>query len=191
MHVRYSGVRWRTLGSTGCATIVAIPMQGRWTPLVAERRAVGEDGSGMSTTVRGILSEKGAAVFAVAPDASVFEALERLAEHDVGALVVVEGEALVGVVSERDYARKVILAGRASRDTPVRDVMSAPVITADIDDTVNACMARMADRRIRHLPVLDQGRLAGMVSVGDLVKAIIAEQAFEIEQLQGYIAGTG
>ena len=145
----------------------------------------------MSTTVRGILSEKGSAVFAVAPDASVFEALERLAEHDVGALVVVEGEALVGVVSERDYARKVILAGRASRDTPVRDVMSAPVITVDIDDTVNACMARMADRRIRHLPVLDQGRLVGMVSVGDLVKAIIAEQAFEIEQLQGYISGTG
>lgn len=144
----------------------------------------------MSTTVRRILAEKGTHVHAVKPDDCVYTALERMAEHDVGALVVLDGERLVGVVSERDYARKVILLGRASRDTTVREVMSAPVLTVAIDDTVNTCMNRMTEKRIRHLPVVDDGRLVGIVSVGDLVKAIIAEQAFEIEQLQGYIAGT-
>lgn len=145
----------------------------------------------MSTTVRRILADKGTTVHAVGPDESVYKALERMAAHDVGALVVLEGGDLVGVVSERDYARKVILLGRASRDTLVRDVMSSPVLTVGVDDTVATCMARMTEKRIRHLPVVDEGRLVGVVSVGDLVKAIIAEQAFEIEQLQGYIAGTG
>ena len=144
----------------------------------------------MSTTVRRILAEKGTTVHAVAPGDSVYTALERMAEHNVGALMVLEGERLVGVVSERDYARKVILLGRASRDTTVRDVMSTPVETVGIDDTVTTCMNRMTAKRIRHLPVVQEGRLVGVVSVGDLVKAIIAEQAFEIEQLQGYIAGT-
>ena len=145
----------------------------------------------MSTTVRRILAEKGTAVHAVGPDESVYAALERMAEHDVGALMVLDGERLVGVVSERDYARKVILEGRASRDTLVRDVMGSPVLTVGVDDTVATCMARMTERRIRHLPVVDEDRLVGVVSIGDLVKAIIAAQAFEIEQLQGYISGTG
>lgn len=144
----------------------------------------------MSTMIRGILATKGTEVHAVAPDDDVFTALERMAAHDVGALVVRAGDAVVGIVSERDYARKVILLGRASRDTRVRDVMSAPVITASIDDTVAACLARMTERRVRHLPVLDGDRLVGLVSIGDLVKATIEEQAFVIEQMQEFIAGS-
>lgn len=145
----------------------------------------------MSTTVRRILADKPAAVHAVGPDDSVYTALERMAAHGVGALVVLEGERLIGVFSERDYARKVILVGRASRDTRVRDIMSSPVITIGIDDTVASCMQIMTERRVRHLPVVEGERLLGVVSVGDVVKAVIAEQAFEIEQLQGYISGTG
>jgi CBS domain-containing protein len=143
----------------------------------------------MSTLVRGILAHKGSHVHTVSPDEDVYAALERMAEHDVGALVVVAGEEVVGVMSERDYARKVILLGRASRDTRVRDVMSTAVPTASVDDTVTACMARVTDRRVRHLPVVEEGKLIGLVSIGDLVKAIIDEQAFEIEKLHGYIHG--
>ncbi len=144
----------------------------------------------MSTLVSGILAKKGPQVFTIGPDEDVYAALERMAEHDVGALVVLDGDALVGIVSERDYARKVILLGRASRDTRVRDVMSAPVQTASPDDSVAACMARMTVGRLRHLPVVDGGRLTGLVSIGDLVKALIEEQAFEIEQLRGFISGS-
>lgn len=145
----------------------------------------------MSTTlVRQLLDAKGWDVHTVAPDASVYEALERMARHEVGALVVTEGPLIAGILSERDYARKIILLGRASRDTPVRDVMTAKVVTVTPEDTVRACMELMTERRIRHLPVVADGRLAGLVSIGDLVKTIIADQAFEIEQLQGYISGT-
>ena len=118
------------------------------------------------------------------------EALERVAEHNVGALLLLDGGALVGINSKRDYARKMILLGRDSRYTAVRELMSAPVFTVDVDDTVATCMGHMTAERIRHLPVLGHGELVGVVSVGDMVKAIIAEQAFEIEQLQGYSAGT-
>jgi CBS domain-containing protein len=145
----------------------------------------------MSTMVREILAEKGSQVYAIEPSASVFEALERLHRHDVGALLVVDGGAMVGIFSERDYARKVVLQGRASRDTRVREVMSAPVITVDLGATVQRCMARMTRYRIRHLPVVDEaGSIAGMISIGDLLKATIAEQAFEIDELMGYIAGS-
>lgn len=144
----------------------------------------------MSTMVRGILAKKGSQVHAVGPDDAVLTALQRMAAHDVGALVVMDGETPIGVVSERDYARKVILLGRASRDTRVREVMSAPVISASLDDAVDTCLARMTDERVRHLPVLDDGRVVGVVSIGDLVKAVIEEQAFEIEQMQGFISGT-
>ncbi|CAN5664837.1 CBS domain-containing protein [soil metagenome] len=143
-----------------------------------------------SRTVQRVLAEKGSHVATIEPEASVFEALERMAEHDIGALVVTVDARLVGIVSERDYARKVILAGRASRDTSVRDVMSGEVVTVSTRDTVGSCMQLMTARRIRHLPVVEEGALLGIVSIGDLVKAIIADQAFEIEQLQGYIAGT-
>lgn len=145
----------------------------------------------MSTMVREILAEKGPQVYSIGPDANVFEALGRLSEHDVGALLVLDGGAPVGVFSERDYARKVILQGRASRDTRIVEVMSSPVITVGIDASVQRCMARMTRYRIRHLPVVDEsGELAGMVSIGDLLKATIAEQEFEIDGLQSYIAGT-
>jgi CBS domain-containing protein len=143
-----------------------------------------------SKTVHQLLSEKGSAVSTVAPDASVYEALERMAADDIGALVVVEGGRLAGMLSERDYARKVILLGRASRDTRVREVMTERVVTVSPSESVGHCMQVMTERRIRHLPVVDDGALVGLVSIGDLVKSIIAEQAFEIEQLQGYIAGT-
>lgn len=143
----------------------------------------------MSTLVRGILAQKGTRVYTIGPDEDVYVALELMAEHDIGALVVVEGDEVVGVMGEREYARKVILFGRASRDTRVRDVMSSPVHTAALGDTVAACMARVTESRVRHLPVLDEGQLVGLVSIGDLVKAIIDQQSFEIEQLHEYVSG--
>ncbi len=144
----------------------------------------------MSTTVRRVLAEKGSQIYAVGPDDSIFDALERMAEHNVGALVVLADGALVGIISERDYARKMIALVRDARETRVRDLMSSPVFTVDVDDTVATCMGHITAKRFRHLPVLDHGALVGVVSVGDMVKAIIAEQAFEIEQLQGYISGS-
>jgi CBS domain-containing protein len=146
-----------------------------------------------SKRVRQLLSEKGSRaddVWSVAPDDTVFRALEIMAEHNVGALVVLEGGNLVGVLSERDYARKVILRGLASRDVHVGDLMTREVVTVGPDDTVGGCMQRMTAGRFRHLPVVDGERVVGVVSIGDVVKAIMADQAFEIEQLQGYIAGT-
>jgi CBS domain-containing protein len=146
-----------------------------------------------SKRVRQLLSEKGSRaedVWSVSPDDTVFRALEVMAERNVGALVVLEGQRLVGVLSERDYARKVILRGLASRDMRVRDLMTPEVVTVGPDDTVAGCMQRMTDGRFRHLPVLDGARVIGVVSIGDVVKTIMADQAFEIEQLQGYISGT-
>jgi len=141
----------------------------------------------MTTTVRQLLKGKDAALHAVAPDQVVLEAVRLMAEHRVGALLVMQGNALVGIVSERDYARKVILLGRASADTPVRAIMSAPVLTVTPEDTVAHCMGLMTERHVRHLPALEGGRVVGMVSIGDLVKAVIAEQRAQIEQLESYI----
>jgi CBS domain-containing protein len=117
----------------------------------------------------------------------VLEAIRAMATHQVGALLVMADGSLRGIVSERDYARKVILLGRASADTPVRDIMSSPVVTVQPDTTVQACMQLMTDRHVRHLPVTDGGKVVGMVSIGDLVKAVIAEQQQQIEQLESYI----
>jgi len=142
------------------------------------------------TTVAQILNSKpDLAIHRIAPSASVYDAVRLMAEKNVGALVVMEGEALVGLVSERDYARKVVLLARSSRDTQVRDIMSAPVITVRPDQSNEECMALMTDRRLRHLPVTDNGRLLGVISIGDLVKDIISEQRFIIRQLEQYIAG--
>ena len=138
-------------------------------------------------TVRQILHEKGNRVWTIAPDETVFEAVRRMAEHGIGALVVVERGELSGIVSERDYARKIILKGRASPSTHVFEIMSSPVVTADMDWEVERCMREMTERRIRHLPVVEHGRLAGMVSIGDVVKAIISDQRFMIAQLEQYI----
>jgi CBS domain-containing protein len=138
--------------------------------------------------VRDLLENKGRDVWSVQPDASVYEAIELMAEKGIGALMVLEQGEPVGIVSERDYARKVILKGRSSRETQVSDIMSAPLIYADVDQSVEDCMGVMTEHRIRHLPVLEQGRFVGVVSIGDLVKAIIDEQKFVIKQLETYIA---
>ncbi len=138
-------------------------------------------------SVSQLLDRKGRRVFSIAPGAAVLDAIRMMAEREVGALLVMEGERLSGIVSERDYARKVILLGRSSADTPVRDIMSAPVITVQPEATVQECMQIMTERRVRHLPVSDGARVLGMVSIGDLVKAVIAEQQQQIEQLESYI----
>jgi len=138
-------------------------------------------------TVEQILNNKGSAVWSIAPDETVFAALKLMGEKEIGALTVVENGWLIGIVSERDYARKVILKGRTSRDTLVKEIMSAPAIVTGLDQTVEQCMQVMTEKRIRHLPVMDDGRLVGVISIGDLVKAVIAEQQFLIEQLESYI----
>jgi len=139
--------------------------------------------------IRRLLEQKGHEIWSVPPAGSVYEALELMAEKRIGAVLVIDDGEVVGIFSERDYARKVILMGRASRDTPVEDIMTSAVIYADGGDTVEECMARMTARRIRHLPVLDGGELVGVISIGDLVKSIISEQKFIIEQLEQYISG--
>jgi CBS domain-containing protein len=139
------------------------------------------------TTVQTLLDGKGRAIYTVEPQAAVLDAIRLMAEHHVGALLVMRGAALEGIVSERDYARKVILRGRSAAETPVRDIMTSPVLTVSLDTTVQQCMQLVTDRRVRHLPVVDGGRVVGMVSIGDLVKSVIAEQQQHIEQLESYI----
>ena len=136
-----------------------------------------------------VLRNKGAAVVTLNPDATVRELLAGLAQHNIGAMVVAGPEGLVGIVSERDYARKVILKHRSSHDTPVSDIMSSPPVTVAPEDTVHRCMEIMTQHRFRHLPVVKSGRVVGMLSIGDLVKAVIEEQNQRIEQLEHYIAG--
>ncbi len=143
----------------------------------------------METTVRRILEKKGSAIWSVPSDASVYEALMLLAEKDIGALLVISNGRLVGIFSERDYARKVILTGRTSRELHVEEVMTAPVITVTRDHTIDECMRIVTANRVRHLPVVDGDELAGVVSIGDLVNAIISAQAEQIEALSLYIAG--
>jgi CBS domain-containing protein len=138
-------------------------------------------------TVRTLLEGKGRAIFTVEPQASVLDAIRLMAEHHVGALIVMRGTALEGIVSERDYALKVILRGRSTADTVVRDIMSSPVLTVSLDTSVQQCMQLVTDRRVRHLPVVDGGRVVGVVSIGDLVKAVIADQQQQIQQLETYI----
>lgn len=139
--------------------------------------------------VKHLLDGKGHDVLTIGPGATVLEAIRVMAERSVGALAVVDGDELAGIVTERDYARKVILKGRLSDDTPVRDIMTANPVTTTSADNVQTCMNLMTDRRIRHLPVVDDGRLSGIISIGDLVKAIIEDQQQEIEQLGQYISG--
>ena len=140
-------------------------------------------------TVNQLLKIKGSAVWSVSPETSVFEALRAMAEKNVGALVVLEGQQLKGIFSERDYARKVILHGKSSKDTLVRDIMTEKVDCVSPSHSVRECMARMTDKHIRHLPVVEDDRVVGLISIGDVVKAIISDQEFMIEQLEYYIAG--
>ena len=140
-------------------------------------------------TVRDILKVKGADVWCVEPDATVFAALQRMAEKQVGALVVTEGAQIVGLISERDYARKVILKGKSSRETLVCEIMSNPVICARPEFTIEQTMTLMTDNRVRHLPVTVGERVVGVISIGDVVRGIIEENEFHIQQLTKYIAG--
>jgi CBS domain-containing protein len=138
-------------------------------------------------TVKQLLQSKGRTVHAVAPQVSVLDAIKLMAEKGIGALVVLDDGRLAGMLSERDYARKVILRGRSSQDTAVREIMTDKVVTVSSDQTVEDCMALMTEKRIRHLPVLDAGRLSGVVSIGDLVKEVIADREETIKQLESYI----
>ena len=140
-------------------------------------------------TVGQLLQLKGAEVFSVTPQDSVLRAIEVMATRHVGALLVMSQGSLVGIISERDYARKVILKNRSSHDTPVSDIMTSPAVSVTPEDTVHHCMQLMTEKRFRHLPVVKAGRVVGMLSIGDLVKAVIQEQSEHIEQLERYIAG--
>jgi CBS domain-containing protein len=142
-------------------------------------------------TVKEILDKKGYQIHSIAPEDTVYEALQKMAQEGIGALIVLDGEELAGVVSERDYARKVVLLGHRSADTPVRDIMTENVICVGSDLGVEASMSIMSEKRVRHLVVRDDDSLTGVISIGDVVKAIIDDQQFTIEQLEHYISGRG
>jgi CBS domain-containing protein len=139
--------------------------------------------------VNHLLDTKGRSVVSILPGASVFEAIKLMADEVVGSILVMDGEEMLGIVTERDYARKVILKGRSSETTHVSDIMTREVLTTSGSETVNQCMETMTERRIRHLPVVEDGRVVGMISIGDLVQAIITDQQEEIEHLEHYISG--
>ena len=143
----------------------------------------------MKSVAQVLKSKPGQNVETIAPATSVFDAVRLMAEKNIGALLVMEGQKIAGMLTERDYARKIILMGRSSKETRVRDIMTSPVMYVRPDQTNEECMALMTDNRVRHLPVVDQGKLIGLISIGDLVKDIISEQKFIIEQLEHYITG--
>jgi CBS domain-containing protein len=141
------------------------------------------------TTINQLLKVKGQGYLSVGPDETVYEAIKLMADEDVGSLLVMDGDALVGIVTERHYARDVILKGRTSPQTLVRDIMETEVACVEPDETVEACLRLMTEERVRHLPVVGAGRVVGIISIGDLVKSIIDEQRFTIDQLETYIHG--
>ena len=140
-------------------------------------------------SVKNILQEKGTQVYAISPDAKVYEALQLMADKNVGALMVMEGDTAVGLISERDYARKIVLKGKFSKDVPVHEIMTADIVRIGPDRDVENCMELMTDKRVRHLPVFENDRLIGIISIGDIVKAIIEHKEEIIEQLESYIKG--
>jgi CBS domain-containing protein len=170
--------------------MIAGPQNGRAAGLREKHAVCGDRKGGTMKLVKHLLDAKGRNVISIAPDASVFEAIKVMADESIGSLVVLDADSnLAGIVTERDYARKVIIMGRSSKDTRVAEIMTADVLTAGSDHTVNACMEIMTERKIRHLPVVEDGRVIAMVSIGDLVQAIIAAQQEEIEHLEHYISG--
>ena len=140
-------------------------------------------------TVKQILQSKTHGILSIAPDATVYDALKLMAEKEVGALLVMEADKLVGIISERDYARKVILHGKSSKEIHVSDIMTSKIVYVSTAQTVDECMALMTDKRVRHLPVYENERLVGVVSIGDLVKEAISEREYIIKQLESYIMG--
>lgn len=143
----------------------------------------------MTTATQILKSKSDKTIYTTTPTASVFDAVKLMAEKSIGALVVMEGEAIVGLITERDYARKIVLMARSSKETPVRDIMTSAVMCVRPERTSEECMALMTEHRVRHLPVMDNGKLIGLISIGDLVKDVISEQKFIIQQLEQYIAG--
>ena len=141
-------------------------------------------------TVKQLLRDKGSTVYTIEPSATVFDSLQIMSDQNIGALVVIDGNEVVGLLTERDYTRKGILKGRAAKDTPVRDIMTSPVICVNPEHTVDACIALMTEKRVRHLPILRNGQLVGIVSIGDTLKTAIEDRQFTIEQLEHYICGT-
>jgi CBS domain-containing protein len=145
--------------------------------------------SELATTINDVLKRKSGQVWSTRPDASVYQAIEIMADKQVGALLVMEQDELVGIISERDYARKIILKGRSSKETPVVEIMTSPVITVSPRHSVGDCMRIITENRVRHLPVLESGAVTGMISIGDLVNWIITEQQETIRHLEAYISG--
>lgn len=141
--------------------------------------------------VRNLLQSKKSEILSVSPDQSVYEALQLMAEKNIGAVLVTSNKKLVGILSERDYARKIILKGKTSKETKVEEIMTSQVLYVSTDKSVEDCMAIMSEKHIRHLPIIDNGELLGIISIGDVVKAIISEKEFAIKQLENYISGTG
>jgi len=141
------------------------------------------------TMIKQLLKMKGRGCIAIGPDQTVYSAIEKMAENNIGSVLVMDGATLVGVFTERDYARNVVLKGRSSPQTLVRDVMSAQVVCVELDDTVEDCMALMTRKRVRHLPVIEDEAVVGIISIGDLVKSTIDDQRFTIDQLETYIRG--
>jgi len=140
-------------------------------------------------TVRQLLSEKGNQIWSVSPETPILQALQLMAEKDIGALLVLQGDKIAGIFTERDYARKVILRGKTSKNTPVKEIMTSPVVTAEPKQTVLQCLAMMSRQRIRYLPVVERARLAGVISIGDVVQAIIADQESDIQRLEDIVMG--
>ena len=141
-------------------------------------------------TVREMLLKKGNKIYSISPSQKIFEALQLMADKDVGALLVLDGESLVGIISERDYARKVALEGKSSKECLVSEIMSSKVVYVEVDTTTDQCMALMISKKVRHLPVYEKGKLVGLISIGDVVNAVIDEKEFEIDQLVRYITGS-
>jgi len=141
------------------------------------------------TYVRDILNGKSKEVHSISPDATVYDALKEMSDREIGALIVMKGEKVVGIISERDYARKIILKGKSSKDTMVKEVMSSTLINVKPENSVEECMILMTGKHVRHLPVFDKGKFVGIVSIGDVVKSIISKQEMLIEQLSNYISG--
>ena len=156
---------------------------------MSEQQSKGAPSGWPAKTVGSILKTKGNQVWSVGPDTSVFDALALMGEKNLGAVLVLEGGKIAGIFSERDYARKIILKGKASKDTPVRDIMTPRILCVTPATTVDQCLALMTGKRVRHLPVCDGDRLEGMISIGDVVKEVISGQEFIISQLETYIQG--
>jgi CBS domain-containing protein len=167
----------------------AIALDGQ-TPIILVHSKAAQLRSGVMKYVRDVLQKKGYDIWSVAPDTPVYKALQLMSEKNCGAVLVLDQETLVGILSERDYARKVILKGKSSKNTPVEEIMSQRVVCIQPDNTIDECMALMTDKRVRHLPVLKgEEALVGLISIGDVVKEVISEQEFIINQLESYIKG--